>query len=183
MERDMALKIFKCLSDSSRLRILQALTEGDLYTELLSERLELSASTVSFHMKKLEEAGLVTSRRDQYYTLYSIENDLLGKNLSELIGADEDQMDEQRSREDEYRKKVIKTFFDGGRLTSIPVQRKKRLICYEKIAEMFEPGREYGEKELDEILLRFHEDYCTIRRDMIGEGILSRDGSTYVRVK
>ena len=48
---------------------------------------------------------------------------------------------------------------------------------------MFETGREYSEKELDDIILRVHEDYCTIRRDMIGEGILSRDGATYVRIR
>ncbi|MCR4894753.1 MAG: metalloregulator ArsR/SmtB family transcription factor [Eubacteriales bacterium] len=183
MDREKAIKLFKCLSDSSRLRILQALCEGDMYTELLAERLELTPSTVSFHMKKLEEAGLVTSRRDQYYTLYSIEPEILGKRLSELIAAEDGQMDEQKSREDEYRRKVIGAFFDGTRLISIPVQRKKRLICYEKIAEMFETGREYSEKELDDIILRVHEDYCTIRRDMIGEGILSRDGATYVRVR
>ena len=48
---------------------------------------------------------------------------------------------------------------------------------------MFETGREYSEKELDDIILRVHEDYCTIRRDMISEGILSRNGDQYVRVR
>ena len=38
-------------------------------------------------------------------------------------------------------------------------------------------------KELNEIITEFHEDYCTIRRDMISEGILKRDGSKYVRIK
>ena len=41
MDREKAIKLFKCLSDSSRLRILQALCESDMYTELL-ERLELT---------------------------------------------------------------------------------------------------------------------------------------------
>ena len=59
MTEENALKLFKCLSDTSRLRIVQALTQGEMYTELLAERLELTPSTVSFHMKKLEEAGLV----------------------------------------------------------------------------------------------------------------------------
>ena len=69
MTQENALKIFKCLSDTSRLRIVQSLTQGEMYTELLAERLDLTPSTVSFHMKKLEEAGLAVSRKEQYYTV------------------------------------------------------------------------------------------------------------------
>ena len=68
-------------------------------------------------------------------------------------------------------------------MRSIPVQRKKKLICYELIAEHFEPGRVYEEKEVNAIILPIYEDYCTIRRDMISEGIFKRDGTRYVRLK
>ena len=51
------------------------------------------------------------------------------------------------------------------------------------IAQRFIPGRVYSEKELNDTIAQVHEDYCTIRRDMIGEGILRRDGSEYVRMK
>ena len=51
---------------------LSALREKDMYVELLAERLQLSAPTVSFHMKKLQAAGLVDARREQYYTMYSL---------------------------------------------------------------------------------------------------------------
>ena len=57
MEREKAIRIFKCLSDASRLNIIATLRSGEAYGELLAERLGLSASTLSFHMKKLEEAG------------------------------------------------------------------------------------------------------------------------------
>ena len=46
-----------------------------------------------------------------------------------------------------------------------------------------EPGRIYTEPELNEVLLTFHEDYCTLRRDMISEGLLARDGGLYTRVE
>jgi len=78
---------------------------------------------------------------------------------------------------------VIDAFFEYGKLKAIPVQRKKKLICYEVIAGQFVPGKVYEEKELNDIITKFHEDYCTIRRDMISEGILQRDGSKYVRIK
>ena len=81
MTREDALKLFKCLSDASRLRIIESLTRGDMYTELLAERLQLTPPTVSFHMKKLEDAGLVVSRKEQYYTVYSLNRDVLEKTI------------------------------------------------------------------------------------------------------
>ena len=183
MMQENALKIFKCLSDMSRLRIVQSLTRGEMYTELLAERLGLTPSTVSFHMKKLEDAGLVVSRKDQYYTVYSLDRGVLEKTLYEVAASAPDEADEQRAREEEYRRKVIGAFFEYGRLRSIPVQRKKKLICYELIAERFETGRVYEEKEVNEIISPIHEDYCTIRRDMISEGIFRREGNRYTRLK
>ena len=53
MTREDALKVFKCLSDASRLRIVQSLSQTDMYTELLAERLELTPSTVSLDRKSV----------------------------------------------------------------------------------------------------------------------------------
>ena len=183
MTQEDAVKIFKCLSDMSRLRIVQSLNQGEMYTELLAERLGLTPSTVSFHMKKLEEAGLIVSRKEQYYTVYSLNRDILEKTIFDAAVSEPEQTDEQQKREEEYRRKVIKAFFEYGKLRSIPVQRKKKLICYEQIATHFEPGKVYEEREVNEIILPIHEDYCTIRRDMISEGIFRREGSKYVRMK
>ena len=183
MTQENALMIFKSLSDMSRLRIVQALTKGEMYTELLAERLELTPSTVSFHMKKLEQAGLVVSRKEQYYTVYSLNREVLDESLFTVAVSEPEQADDQQKREEKYRQKVIDSFFRYGKLLSIPVQRKKKMICYEVIAEKLIPGRVYPEKELNEIISAIHEDYCTIRRDMISEGILSRTGNEYVRIK
>ena len=183
MTQEDAMKLFKCLADMSRLRIVQALNQGEMYTELLAERLNLTPSTVSFHMKKLEDAGLIVSRKEQYYTVYSLKRDVLEKTLFEAAVSEPEESGEQQRREEAYRRKVINAFFEHGKLRSIPVQRKKKVICYEQIAELFEPGRVYGEKEVNEIISPVHEDYCTIRRDMISEGIFRREGSLYTRVK
>ena len=61
----------------------------------------------------------------------------------------------------------------------IPTQRKKREIVLWEIAKQFERGREYDEKEVNEIIHRFHEDHCTIRREMIACGIMARQKETY----
>ena len=154
MTQENALKLFKCLSDASRLRIIQSLNQGEMYTELLAERLELTPSTVSFHMKKLEDAGLVISRKEQYYTVYSLNREVLEETLYDLAVSQPEQIDEQQKREDAYRQKVLKAFYDYGKLRAIPVQRKKKLICYELIAKRFELGRVYEEKEVNEIISR-----------------------------
>ena len=52
-----AIRLFKCLSDKSRLQILKSLAQEDMYVERLAERLGLTPPTVSFHLKKLADAG------------------------------------------------------------------------------------------------------------------------------
>ena len=49
-----AIKLFKCLSDKSRLQILKSLAKEDMYVERLAERLGLTPATISFHLKKLD---------------------------------------------------------------------------------------------------------------------------------
>ena len=77
---------------------------------------------------------------------------------------------------------MIAAFFEYGKLKSIPSQRKKERIVLEELAKSFEKGRKYSENEVNDILLAFHDDYCTIRRDMISEGILARENAVYVRL-
>ncbi len=184
MDREEAIRVFKCLSDASRINIIAALRGGEAYGELLAERLGLSPSTLSFHMKKLEEAGLVTSRKEQYYTVYALREEAVRLRIADMIPAGSpEEEDAARKREDAYRRKVLDAFFDGERLLSIPVQRKKKQIILRKIAESIEPGLVYDEAAISEIIERFHPDYCTLRRDMVSEGILTREGGKYTRVK
>lgn len=177
-----AIKLFKCLADKSRLQILKSLIKEEMYVERLAERLGLTPATISFHLKKLEEAGAVCSRKEQYYTMYSIRQEVFMTNIMDIIKEESDEAAEQRQREEAYRNKVIKAFFEYGKLKSIPAQRKKKLICLEEIAKEFQTGRTYEEKEVNEIIGAFHEDVCTLRRDMISEGIFTREGSIYKKV-
>ena len=183
MKENDVLALMKCLSDRSRLRIVRSLARGDAYGELLAERLGITPATVSFHLKKLEEAGAVSSRREQYYTMYSLKRELFRPALLDILCADEPEDSEEARREEAYRQKVLRTFFEYGRLKAFPAQRKKLVICIEEIAKAFELGREYPERELNEIIERYHEDYCGIRREMLAEGIMSREGTVYRRLK
>lgn len=174
-----AIKLFKCLADKSRLQIIKSLMQEDMYVERLAERLGLTPPTISFHLKKLEDAGAVESRKEQYYTMYSLKKDIFMTNIMDILREESAEAKQQQEREAAYRKKVIDAFFEYGKLKSIPSQRKKERIVLEEIAKSFEKDRTYTEREVNIIIADYHDDFCTIRRDMISEGILTRDLSTY----
>lgn len=173
------LNLFKTLADETRLKIVGSLYERDLYTELLAERLNLSPATVSFHMKKLMQTGLVDARREQYYTVYSLKKELFSHTLGELIGAQNDDKTTEQLREEQYRRKVLNTFMPDGVCGQMPAQLKKRVIVYREIFNRFDPTRTYTEKEVNEIISEVHADYCTVRRGFVGMGWMHRDKGIY----
>ena len=178
-----AIRLFKCLADKSRLQILKSLAMEDMYVERLAERLGISAPTVSFHLKKLADAGAVTSYKSQYYMMYSLNKDVFETSMLEIIREKSDEAEIQAQRDAEYRKKVIDAFFEYGKLKSIPSQRKKERIVLEVIADAFEYDRVYTEREVNVIIADFFDDFCTIRRDMVAENLLDRDAGRYWRVR
>jgi len=105
-----ALTIYKALADETRLKILNALNEKEMYVELLAERLQLTPATISFHLKKLSAAGLVDVRRDQYYMIYSLRREALDLTLNQLTFTQTDGDEAERQREEMYRRKIIKAF-------------------------------------------------------------------------
>lgn len=179
MTEEKVIALFKCLADRSRLQICKALMLEPMYVELLAKRLDLSPSTVSFHLKKLEKAGLVTSKKEQYYTVYQLEEALVNTRILDILKEDSPQMSEQEKREAEYRQKVLENFLEYGRLKNIPAQRKKRRIILEEMVKGLEPGRRYTEKELNLYIADYHDDFCTLRREMIMEKLLKREGNIY----
>lgn len=182
MTETQALMLFKCLADRSRLQILKSLALEDMYVERLAERLGLTPPTISFHLKKLADAGAVKSCKTQYYTMYALEKSVFMTSILDLIQEKSDEAELQKQRDEAYRKKVIDTFFEYGKLKSIPMQKKKERIILEEIVKSFETGRRYTEREVNIILADFHDDFCTLRRDMIGEKLLARDHQIYWRI-
>ena len=169
------LELLKLLADETRLEILNILMREDSYVEKIACDLSLTPATICYHLKKMEAVGIVNCSRSQFYIIYSLNRDIFDKPLIDLIKKDEQAID----TEEKYKKEVLSHFFKYGRLTQIPTQRKKREIVLHEIAKSFDTGRRYGEKEVNEIILRYNEDYCTIRREMIAFGIMSREREEY----
>ena len=179
MTESEAIRLFKCLADKSRLQILKSLAIEDMYVERLAQRLDLTPATISFHLKKLLDAGAVTTYRTQYYAMYALRRELFRTSILDVLQAESDEADLQKQRDEDYRRRTIDAFFEYGKLKTIPAQRKKKRIILEEIAKAFESGRDYPEREVNIIIADFHDDFCTIRRDMISEGIMERDHGIY----
>ena len=174
-----SLRLLKTLGDATRLGILRALHEKDCYVELLAERMNLSPATVSFHLKKLHDAGVVDARREQYYTVYSLRREVFSRTLDQLIFPQDGEDTAAQLREEQYRRKVLKTFMPNGVCIQMPAQFKKRIIVYREIFSRFDPMRTYTEKEVNAVISEVHEDYCTVRRDFIGLGWMQRNNGIY----
>lgn len=166
-----ALDVFKALGDSSRLKIVGMLTRGESYVELIASRLGLTSATVSHHLKKLEEAGLVECHRTQFYMIYSLVPGALSATLAELVADAAPPVDDDAA----YRDGVINTFMPFGKLTHLPSQNKKREVVLRRIISELEDKDAYTELEINEHIKKYYDDYCLIRREMISFGLLARE--------
>jgi biotin operon repressor len=173
--------LFKALGHPARLLILNLVRMQPRHGEELAAILGLTPATVSHHLSKLAEVGLVTSEKEQYYQVYSPAGQMLEKTLEEMVRLPQPGVTGNVA-EDAYREKVLRTFFKHGRLTQIPAQQKKRLVVLEHLVQEFEPGREYPEREVNHILLDFNEDVATLRREMIDHGLMTREKGVYRRL-
>ncbi len=70
---DLLTRRFKALSDPTRLRILDRLRGGERCVCELTDVLDAGQSLLSFHLKTLKEAGLVTDRREGRWTHYALD--------------------------------------------------------------------------------------------------------------
>ncbi len=181
MKTDQSIAIMKALADQSRLAIVNSLLERSQYVEEIASRHGLAPSTVSFHLRKLEQAGLVSSRKEQYYVVFRANDEVFNTTLREIVAAHPVGKELQDDRMEDYRRKVLETFFRHGRLEKLPAQHKKRLIVLEQFARRFVPGQRYGEQEVTGIIVPLFDDYCTIRRLLVDESLIRRDGTWYWR--
>jgi len=67
-----AAELFHALSDETRLAILEMLRGGERCVCDLQAELDAAQSRLSFHLKVLREAGLVTDRKEGRWSYYAI---------------------------------------------------------------------------------------------------------------
>jgi len=77
--------------------------------------------------------------------------------------------------------RVLRAFVRDGRLMSIPAVHSKRVVILDWLVQRFEPGRRYSEQMVNLILGQVHADTAALRRYMVDEGMLDREGGEYWR--
>jgi hypothetical protein len=165
MENDLDLrKILGTLADEERFRIIAAVSLGANNSEKIAVLTGLDTSVIIKALVKLEEAGLV-SKKDKGYVfnfevLQALNRDI-SKNIPKkpaLTGLDR--------------------FFKNGKLITYPKDSADKRLVLEHIIGIFELGRAYTEKEVNETLKTFNPDYASYRRYLVDAGLFARQHTT-----
>jgi hypothetical protein len=181
MSLENVLAFFKVLSDESRLKIVGVLASQERSVDELAELLDLRAPTVSHHLSRLKDAGLVSMRSEGTSHLYSLNSKELRALSKQVLAMETIVTIADEVASDSYDRKILTDFFDGERLKEIPASRKKREVVLRWLAHKFQPGNRYKEKDVNVIIGRHHPDFATLRRELIGAKLLAREAGVYWR--
>jgi hypothetical protein len=78
--------------------------------------------------------------------------------------------------------KVLRAFLRDGQLVAIPARAARRRVVLEHVVRAFEPGVRLSEREVDAVLRAFYPpDWVSLRRYLIDEGLMAREGGWYWR--
>ncbi len=176
------LKFFKVLSDANRLKLVGLLSQESYSVEQLAAMLGLRPSTVSHHLSRLSEAGLVAARAEGYYSVYHLRTEVLEQMARRLLSRQDLPVIARHADLTAYDRKVLQDFSTpDGRLKTIPAQRKKLDVVLRHVVRRFPTGKRLSEKQVNQILRRFHADTATLRRELVGARLLQRAHGEYWR--
>ena len=194
MQLDHLVTFYKALGDPTRVRILAILANGPLHGQALAGKLGVTPPTITHHMAKLREAGVVYERRDKNTIYFYLHEANVTRQSQAIVNVMEKAKDstagdifaqdnshvQRRHQMAAEKMQVIRSFITpDGKLKQIPSQRKKKLIVFEHMVRGLEKGRKYKEQEINEYIRQFHEDYATIRREFIMNHYMYREEGIY----
>ncbi len=84
-EVNLIVEVFRMLADPTRVRLLWALTGGELSVSELAEQVGKPAPSVSQHLAKLRMARLVRTRREGTTIFYSLENEHVSQLVADAV--------------------------------------------------------------------------------------------------
>jgi len=174
------LAFFKALADANRLRIIGILANQSGTVEKLAEQLGLSEATVSHHLNRLAEIGLVSAKAEGYYSVYSLQKDALEEMAKKILAHETLPLLAKDVDLDAYDRKVITEFTNpDGSMKAFPAQRKKLDVIVGYVAKVFKLEKKYTEKEVNELLKVFNDDFATLRRELLDMKYMGRLNGEY----
>jgi hypothetical protein len=175
--REDALRLLKALADPNRLKIVGLLAKSPHSVEDIAHQLHISGSTASHHLSRLAGAGLVSARAKGYYSVYSLHTEEITSLAKTLLKAENLPSLAPAVGQDAFDRKVLAAFTSAdGAIRKFPVQEKKFLVLLRYVLKEFEPGVEYPEKKVNQILSKYNEDTARLRRSLVEYGFMAREG-------
>jgi hypothetical protein len=151
------------LAKPDRLKALAAVALGAGTVAEVAERADLEPRAAATALNRLVAGGLLQGTPR---TGYGVRVDLLRAAARRPAA--------EPAAGDQVASDVVGRFLRRDRHVAIPASRGKRLAVLDHLAGLFEPGRRYPEREVNEILRAWHPDYAMLRRYLVDEGFLDR---------
>ncbi|RHW31422.1 DUF2087 domain-containing protein [Neobacillus notoginsengisoli] len=182
MQLNRLVSFYKAMGDPTRLRVVALLARGPLHGQAIAGKLGLTPPTITHHLKKLRDVHVVYERREKNTIYFHLNETVLkqhAKVLTHFLEKKGEELDEM-DRLSLEKQKVINNFITAeGKLKNIPAQRKKKLYVLEHMIRGLTKGRKYEEKEINEFIKKFHDDFATIRREFIINHYMYRENGVY----
>ena len=176
------LTFFKALANESRLKLVGLLAQREHSVEEMAALLKLKEPTVSHHLVKLKQLKLVEMRQDKNTHFYRLNQAAL-QSMSKAMFTPEQMAGLTADVDaDGWETKILRSYFEDGRLRELPASRKKRWVVLKWLVNQFNPDQRYAEKELNAVLKQFHADVATLRREFIGYNMMQREKGQYWRI-
>ncbi|MFT8310667.1 MAG: metalloregulator ArsR/SmtB family transcription factor [Sporolactobacillus sp.] len=180
MQLTRIVEFHKALADLTRIRIIALLKQGPLHGQAIAGKLSLSPPTITHHMSKLRDVGLIKERRDKNTIYFSLNEKVLESCAAAILSVGNGDENMDMSISESERAAILNNFFTAdGKLKTIPAQRKKRLVVLSRLVKGLEFGKVYSEKEISDYLRNFHPDYATLRRELIIYQFMYRKDGLY----
>ena len=176
------LLFFKALANESRLKIVGLLANRERTVSDLADLLDLREPTVSHHLAKLKELGLVRMRTEGNAHIYWLNEDALIQMNKDVFSAENMAILVEGVDERGWEDRIIERYVIDDRLTRIPAKHKKRQVILQWLAEKFKPGVRYPEPQVNETIKEYHPDWASLRRYLVDYGLMQREQGVYWRV-
>lgn len=172
----------KALSDENRLKVIGVLAEGNASASDLSARTQLHPAQVARHLEVLLQAGIIKTTQTGTGLVYELDTSYVEAVARQTLAASHKKVEFPVDKYSEEEQKILRGYVrSDGCLSQMPLQSKKIQVISKYVYEAFEKERRYTEKEVNEVLSRFHPDTSTLRRFLVDYQFLGRerDGSVY----
>lgn len=175
---DDAVALVRVLAEPARMKVFAALVLGANYTAHAAELAGVTVREAASAVHRLAEAGLVEITGERLVAKPEVFQKVARRNAAPRPADDLGYVDPKAAG-------VIGTFIRDGQVLRLPAQRGRRLVVLEEVAQAFEPGVDYPEATVNEVLTHIVDggtvDHVTLRRYLVDEHLLRRQGGIYRR--